>query len=469
MKKKPVLIILTLITTILASFIFAFATYFRGYKSVEEEWNSKLPETKRPPEVIRALIDNMYAYKNDLVPSFVPQSGWDNQLCAANIVGAVNFILGKEILKMAPAWKFSAENSANLSLVYKREKDFVIDETAGTITETKDRVFWLSSILKTVGQDNSLTSDRIYIVGYRYNQTLSNRSIIEAGGTINSHLMLILGRYDGSWWGYHMFHDPNEPDKSPFRIDSLGESMPEMFDLVYIWEVLGTEMPRQGTTHVMVQNMPPYQTVRPKIGWLGFLGLKKIQYFLDTIAVQLWSDGEQFPRVVVPQAGVVDVVPPTHKGTRHSELLGFYNKVAIRHHSGTSMRGTYGLEYQCVEFVNRYYAKVFKHFNMTGSGDADTYFYSAKYKNLVQFENEKLPEPPMVGDILVFDPPGTTDTNPGHVGIVYYTDSKRVCLVQQNMDRWRGCLPLQNKNGAWYVGAVAPNLPCTGWTRKKGK
>ncbi|NBS41348.1 hypothetical protein EBS80_01690, partial [bacterium] len=61
----------------------------------------------------------------------------------------------------------------------------------------------------------------------------------------------------------------------------------------------------------------------------------------------------------------------------HGSVLGDVGGVAVYAGDGYDVRGEYGLEYQCVELVNR--ALVQKHGfrNLAKTGDADTYFWDA--------------------------------------------------------------------------------------------
>ncbi|MBI4256823.1 hypothetical protein HY626_02075 [Candidatus Uhrbacteria bacterium] len=72
----------------------------------------------------------------------------------------------------------------------------------------------------------------------------------------------------------------------------------------------------------------------------------------------------------------------------HGTILGEHHGVTVHAYGwGDSVRGEYGLEYECVELVNRYYVQVLGHRNLTKTGDADTYFWDAKAKMLQAFPN----------------------------------------------------------------------------------
>ena len=282
--------------------------------------------------------------------------------------------------------------------------------------------------------------------------------------------MLILGRYDGSWWGYHLYHNPKHPFDMPFRIDDIGSCgegetcMPNMFDVVYIWEVKNSRMSPKGAgaSIALMQNNPPYSSV---VFLTRYTGAWRISYYLDTVLVFLTGRGENFPRVVDVGHALVGVVEPDQPGEWPGQIMGFYRGEPIQWHSGTSLRGQYGKQFQCVEYVNRFYVRQLGHNNMTKSGNADTYWYAAPAKGLKRFENGSN-EPPRPGDIMTFDPPGLDDDDPGHVAIVYEVTQNHVCVVQQNMVPWRECLPLERKNGGWHVADINPKLACVGWARR---
>ncbi len=434
-----------------------------GSADARAEWKARMPAAARSARELRGLVDNMIRFRHETVPAFVPMSSWDDEVCAANIEGAINLLLGEERFRTAPAWLFEKVNAGEVRRVYDRSQDFKIDRSGGKITEARDRRVWLSRIVETIGHNSDLTTDRLYVVGYRYRYTVSNDKIIaalEQGGTVNSHLMLLLGRNRGKWWGYHLLHDKDNPRVNPFLISDLGEEMPEQFDLTHVWEVLNSQMAAkgQGADVMFVQNSPPYASIAPVLHWLGNT---TVGYVLDTVMARLFGRGEQFARVIpAVSEGVAEVVPPGSSGW-HSQILGFYRGVAVRRHMAGRTRGAYGLEFQCVELVNRFYARILRHRNMAGSGHADSYFADDKAKGLQAFRNGA-PAPPRADDILVFDAP----KNPGHAAIVVRVSEDSVCVIQQNTPAWRQCLPLWWESGGWKVPPITEDLPCMGWARR---
>lgn len=471
---KRILQVLALLTVLAAMFVGC--EFLRGRSATQAEWTKKFPAKRRSPAAVRGLCNNMIKFRNQTVPAFVPMSAWDDEVCAANVIGAVNFLLGQEVLTMSTAWEFSRVNADKIRLVFDRRsapyEDFEvleengkkrIREKPGEDAQGKkhDRAFYLSSKLKMDRSNGKATSDRLYIIGYHYQRTQSDHKILAAGADWNSHLMLILGR-NGSWWGYHLLHEKDKPAANPFRIDDIGEQMPELFDLVYIWEVLGTEMPTNGEPLVLLQNSPPYE----EVWWTSpRLGNGRIEHVVDTARVQWLFDGmEQFPRVVDVSQPYVELEARDSQDGWHGQYLGLYNGVGIRRHGGNSVRGPYGLEFQCVELINRYYVERLGHKNLTKSGDALEYFRSARGKDIVRFPAGS-PEAPRADDILVFRHPAD-ESHPGHVALVRRVTVDDVCVVQQNMKSWSGCLSLEQRDGGWYVGQVE-GLTNVGWVRKE--
>ncbi|EKD32699.1 MAG: Trypanothione synthetase protein [uncultured bacterium] len=430
----------------------------------DKEWEAKFPKTPRTPEERRALLESLYTYRHDTIPAFVPLHGWDNEYCALNVENAINFILGEKKIKDAAAWKFGEVNSETVRLVYERGDDFEIK--GNQIIEVRDRTFWLSNVLETVGHEDQLTSDRMYVVGYHYKRTRHDSEIIENGGSLNSHLMLIVGRYNGSWWGYHMFHHPSVTDENPFRVDAISKTrnawdMPDDFDLVYIWEVNGTEMPRDGADLRLVSNSPDWQQVAKTVGQFGTGKLDKLK---DNIKLFWLGNGDNYPSVEKTE-GLVETKPRTYRAQFQGELLGLWNGVAVRGKGRYNRRGVFGLEYECVEFANRYYTTKLGHNNMTKTGNADSYFYSAKKKGLNPNKNG-CELPPERNDLIVFDPEGHEDDDPGHVAVVTERTENEVCFVAQSAVPWFNCLPIaQTKSGGWHVVPLSDKLTTVGWLR----
>jgi hypothetical protein len=162
----------------------------------------------------------------------------------------------------------------------------------------------------------------------------------------------------------------------------------------------------------------------------------------------------------------------------HGDLLGTYEEIEVRAKGmRSSVRGTYGLEYECVELVNRYYVQVLGHRNMTKTGHADSYFWDATQKGLVAYPNGSHVIP-QKHDILVFDE-GDSDGSPGHVAIIVDVDviTGVVMIIQQNTivrtdwvlrrDIWKDTLRLVRAEDVdgWYVDQGSYTIPVVGWSR----
>ena len=118
-------------------------------------------------------------------------------------------------------------------------------------------------------------------------------------------------------------------------------------------------------------------------------------------------------------------------------LLGSFNGVAAYSNGRDSVSNVYntatgintGMEWQCVEYVNRYYYVV-DGLNIRVEGqNANQYFNNASAHGLVGYASGGLTSP-QVGDILCFS--GGSD-NSGHIAIVRAVTSDSVTVIQQNV------------------------------------
>ena len=426
--------------------------FLLGRASTEREWSRKVqPHT---PEEMRGLVNAMTKFVSE-PPNFLPLSAFDDEVCAASITNAVNFILGEERLISAPAWLFSKVNAEKLKFVYDRSQDFEIVD--GRIIENKDRGFSLTKLLDPSG---------IYILGYHYRETRSDAKIISANADLNSHLMLLLGKKDGTWQGYHLIHYPSETLENPVKVEPLTK-MPELLDLVYIWQVKDVVLPPEGKNLFLANTNLPYSRLA---GWLNW-GPHSLEYVVDTASMWLvtfFTKTSQFPNII--DLGNQEVVELKHYSKpTYGTVMGFYKGVPIYHNGkdDVKIRGTYGIEFQCVELVNRFLVSL-GHQNLTKTGEADSYFWDAELKGLRKFPQGSA-EAPRPDDILVFDL-SDHDGQPGHVAVIYEVTDEYLCFVQQNFGRvWRDCLPLRYENNGWQV--ILPKKlegyypPVAGWSR----
>lgn len=194
-----------------------------------------------------------------------------------------------------------------------------------------------------------------------------------------------------------------------------------------------------------------------------------------TGAVLLWVGGAAVCVLLTIAASLVQrgygfVLPP------HGTALGEYEGIVVYAPGGYDTRGEYGLEYQCVELVNRALTRKRGHRNLTRTGDADTYFWYGEDKGLVVYNNGS-PVPPEPWDVLVFDG-GDDDGSVGHVAIVtqVHLASGRVEFIQQNATAcvghvlckyvWKDSLPIVREADGWRV-VTKFNPPVAGWSRSK--
>jgi hypothetical protein len=96
-----------------------------------------------------------------------------------------------------------------------------------------------------------------------------------------------------------------------------------------------------------------------------------------------------------------------------------------------------GLNYQCVEFVKRYYYEYFNHKMPNSYGHAKDFYDNEtldgelnKSRSLIQFNNPSLSKP-KVNDIMVLDK--STFNKFGHVSIVSKVNDNSIEVVQQNV------------------------------------
>lgn len=161
----------------------------------------------------------------------------------------------------------------------------------------------------------------------------------------------------------------------------------------------------------------------------------------------------------------------------YGTVVGEFEGESIYAAGSPSVRGRFGLEFQCVELVNRFYAKRLEYRNLSGTGDADSYFWNAATKGLKAYENGG-PEPPQKYDLLIFDG-GNGDGDPGHVALIIEVDlNSQIVFVQQNSRKgtlgglfvqfnWRDSLHLdQTAEGGWHVEQDHYPQPVAGWSRR---
>lgn len=129
--------------------------------------------------------------------------------------------------------------------------------------------------------------------------------------------------------------------------------------------------------------------------------------------------------------------------------------------------GTYGYNYQCVEYVVRFFAQALDYPNLNGNGNAKNWWYSPTKttgKNLLRFENggSTSPQP---GDAIVFDSSGV-----GHIAVVREVGIDYILIIQQNWthNAAEGNLRIGMtvSNSTYFVHQLGSNsYPVLGWLR----
>lgn len=152
----------------------------------------------------------------------------------------------------------------------------------------------------------------------------------------------------------------------------------------------------------------------------------------------------------------------SYKDANGNEIIDKFNKVAVYYNNGGNKRHkskdgyNYGLKWQCVEFVKRYYYDHLKHKMPNAYGHAKD-FYSPYLKDgqinrergLLQFSN-KSKSKPKVNDIIIFK--GHTLNKYGHIAIIASVYENSIEIVQQNVGhQTRATYHIYNTNGLWGI------------------
>lgn len=129
-----------------------------------------------------------------------------------------------------------------------------------------------------------------------------------------------------------------------------------------------------------------------------------------------------------------------------------------------------GLNYQCVEFVKRYYYKHLHHKMPNSYGNAKDFFNRKltdvtfnKERGLMQYTNTSGSKP-KVNDLIVFD--ASVWNSYGHVAIIARVTETAVEIIQQNPGPFgnsRETYALDYSGGKWTI----ENARVLGWLRKE--
>lgn len=153
----------------------------------------------------------------------------------------------------------------------------------------------------------------------------------------------------------------------------------------------------------------------------------------------------------------------------HLGIPVYYNGKSITNVKGRNVSHdgyNYGLKWQCVEFVKRFYHQKFGHKMPNSYGHAKSFFnkdlgdvaYNSD-RAMMQYKNVRY-DRPQVNDILVYD---SYKNNPfGHIGIVAEVGSDYIYIIQQNVGKkTRQKLKLVEYNGIHTVA----DFDVLGWLR----
>ncbi len=129
-----------------------------------------------------------------------------------------------------------------------------------------------------------------------------------------------------------------------------------------------------------------------------------------------------------------------------------------------------GLQYQCVEFVKRYYYEYLNHKMPDSYGHAKDFFdHSVKdgqintQRNLIQYTNPSFTKP-QADDLLIFG--ATLSNGYGHVAIISNVTDSEIEIIQQNpgaFGKSRVKFGLKTKGNRYYID----NKRILGWLRKE--
>lgn len=156
---------------------------------------------------------------------------------------------------------------------------------------------------------------------------------------------------------------------------------------------------------------------------------------------------------------------------RLNNVLVYYNG-GVDHVANRNTKEGYnlGLEYQCVEFVKRYYYEYYNHKMPDSYGHAVSFYDENlpdgsinKQRNLIQYSNPSIVKP-HEGDLIVMS--GTLFNQYGHVAIVSKVTADGVEIIQQNPGAFspsRETFKLSTTQaGKWRID----NSRIIGWLRK---
>jgi hypothetical protein len=133
---------------------------------------------------------------------------------------------------------------------------------------------------------------------------------------------------------------------------------------------------------------------------------------------------------------------------------------SVNSYGSSYVGSTYvGLKWQCVEYVQRYYATVYKMNIKTAFGNANSFYTSSTHSSigLEKFANGSTS--PQIGDILV-----STANTFGHVAIVTGVSASTVSIIDQNFSTSSARTLARSGN---KIGGFNTSYPVSGLVRRK--
>ena len=147
--------------------------------------------------------------------------------------------------------------------------------------------------------------------------------------------------------------------------------------------------------------------------------------------------------------------------------VGIFNNIPAHSNGTTGTVGpadAWGLTYQCVHYVNRYYAVFYGHRNLRGTGNANQYYGTAAAKGLRAHANGGRTRP-QVGDMLT-----SNGGSYGHIAIVRAVGVDYVDVIHQNWSNGAADnskrLAMRVVNGTYTVSGFSGAYPVQGWLRR---
>ena len=159
------------------------------------------------------------------------------------------------------------------------------------------------------------------------------------------------------------------------------------------------------------------------------------------------------------------------------EVIDSFNGVVVYYNGGInhisdrnlSADGyNFGLKYQCVEFVKRYYYERLNHKMPNSYGNAIDFFdkrlIDGQNNNEIGLTQYKNPsnKKPEINDILIYI--GNLFNRYGHIAIISDVKENEIEIIQQNpgpFTRSRENILIEYKNGLWNI----KKLRIIGWLR----